>query len=209
MMDCAPLIIGIGGSLRDGSTSEKALRFALAEAACLGARTLILTGQSLNLPLYDAGALAPSAEALVEAIRAADGVIIATPSYHGSISGLIKNALDYTEELRTDARPYLTGRAIGSIVCAGGVQAIGATLATLRTIVHALRGWPTPFSAVVNAGQRPFSADGECSNPAIAQQLAFVAHQVAEFAEMRRLHTRKSKASVLNERAESAPALCL
>lgn len=187
-MSSAPLIVGIGGTLRDGSTSEKALRIALAEAERRGARTRLFAGAALHLPAYDPTerTRAPAAVDLVEALRNADGIIIATPSYHGSISGLIKNALDYTEDLRADARIYFADRAVGTIVCADGVQAMGATLATLRAIVHALRGWPTPFSAVINSALRPFGPDGQCSDPAVAQQLAFVAEQVVDFSQWRR-----------------------
>ncbi|KWV48577.1 FMN reductase [Bradyrhizobium macuxiense] len=206
-MSWAPLIVGIGGTLRDGSTSEKSLRVALTEAARLGAKTQIFSGQSLHLPPYDPTERAPRATSMIEALRAADGVIIATPSYHGSISGLVKNALDYTEDLRADARAYLAGRAVGSIVCADGTQAMGATLATLRAIVHALRGWPTPFSAVINSAQRPFSADGGCNDPLIAQQLAFVAEQVVEFARMKRLFESR-KASTDEREPETASAQC-
>jgi FMN reductase len=197
----APLIVGIGGTLRDGSTSEKALRIALAEAERLGARTRLFAGQALSLPAYDPAerTRAPAAVEFIEALRSADGIIIATPSYHGSISGLIKNALDYTEDLRADARIYFSDRAVGTIVCADGVQAMGATLATLRAIVHALRGWPTPFSAVINSALRPFASDGQCSDPEVTQQLAFVAEQVADFARWRRSHTPDNG-------AEAAPA---
>ena len=208
MKDWSPLIVGIGGTLRDGSTSERALRLALTEAARLGAKTQIFAGQSLNLPHYDTIERTEHATSLVEALRTADGVIIATPSYHGSISGLIKNAIDYTEDLGADARSYLAGRAVGAIVCAGGAQAMGATLGTLRTIVHALRGWPTPFSAAINAAQRPFSADGACSDPIIAQQLAFVAEQVVEFARMRRLYESRRNGLAPQQISEAAPAQC-
>lgn len=208
MKDWSPLVVGIGGTLRDGSTSERALRLALTEAARLGAKTQIFAGQSLNLPHYDTIERTEHATSLVEALRTADGVIISTPSYHGSISGLVKNAIDYTEDLRADARSYLAGRAVGAIVCAGGAQAMGATLGTLRTIVHALRGWPTPFSAAINAAQRPFSADGACSDPIIAQQLAFVAEQVVEFARMRRLYESRRNGLAPQEISEAAPAQC-
>lgn len=185
-----PLIVGIGGTLREGSTSERALRIALGEAERLGARTRLFAGQSLNLTAYDPADKIRSAVAaeFVEALRRADGIIIATPSYHGSISGLIKNVIDYSEDLRTDARIYFSDRAVGAIVCADGNQAMGSTLATLRAIVHALRGWPTPFSATINSALRPFTADGKCTDPQVAQQLAFVAQQVVEFARMRLLY---------------------
>jgi FMN reductase len=190
MSNDAPLIVGIGGTLRDGSTSERALRIALGEAERLGARTRIFAGPLLNLAAYDPADKNRSVVAveLVDALRGADGIIIATPSYHGSISGLIKNAIDYAEDLRADARIYFSDRAVGAIVCADGIQAMGSTLAALRAIIHALRGWPTPFAAAVNAALRPFTADGKCTDPLVAQQLAFVAQQVVEFARMRRLY---------------------
>ena len=66
--------------------------------------------------------------------------MITSPGYHGTVSGLVKNALDYLEELRGDQRPYLDGRAVGLIAVARGWQASVSTLGTLRQVVHALRG---------------------------------------------------------------------
>lgn len=182
-----PLIVGIGGTLRDGSTSEKALRRALGFAAAMGARTEIFAGQAINLPPYDPGEKrrSPQARALVEALRHADGVILASPGYHGSISGTLKNAIDYVEDMRGDARVYLAERAFGIIVCADGIQAMGSTLNTLRSVAHALRAWPTPFAAVVNSGARPFAADGSCQSTEVEQSLRLVAAQVVEFAQMK------------------------
>jgi FMN reductase len=187
MTALGPFIVGIGGTLRDGSSSERALQIALSEARRRGARTRIFAGSLLNFPAYDPATALHNAGAmeLIDALRQADGIIIASPSYHGAISGLIKNALDYTEDLRGDRRIYFSGRAVGTIICADGVQAMGSTLSTLRAIVHALRGWPTPFSAVVNSALKPFAADGTCRDQSVTQQLAFVAEQVVEFARMR------------------------
>jgi FMN reductase len=179
-----PLIVGIGGTPSAGSSTEAALRLALAEAERRGARTQLFGGQALaELPLYltPAARTAPVAAALVEAVRAADGLIIASPGYHGSISGLVKNALDYLEDTARDPRPYLTGVPVGLVVTAYGWQATGSTLAALRAIVHALRGWPTPLGATVNSALCTF-ADGGCSDAAMAQQIALVGQQVFEFA---------------------------
>jgi FMN reductase len=121
----------------------------------------------------------------VEALRRADGLILSSPGYHGTISGLLKNALDYTEDLRGDAQVYLSERAVGIIVCADGIQAMGSTLNTLRSIAHALRAWPTPFAAVVNSGGKPFAPDGGCLSTEVEQSLRLVAAQVVEFAQMK------------------------
>lgn len=182
-----PLIVGVGGTLRDGSTSERALRLALKAAAEMGSETEIFAGSAINLPPYDPSnpQRTPEARALVEAIRRADGVIVASPGYHGSISGLLKNAIDYTEDLRTDSRIYLSERAIGFIVCADGIQAMGSTLNTLRSIAHALRAWPTPFAAIVNSSTRPFGPDGTCESTEVEQSIRLVAAQVMEFAQMK------------------------
>lgn len=182
-----PLIVGVGGTLRDGSSSEKALRLALKAAADSGARTEIFAGPAVNLPPFDPADRnrTPEASALVAALRRADGVILSSPGYHGSISGLLKNAIDYTEDMRADPRVYLADRAVGIIVCADGIQAMGSTLNTLRAITHALRGWPTPFAAMVNAGAKPFLPDGSCQSPEVEQSLRLVAAQVVEFAQMK------------------------
>jgi FMN reductase len=184
-MRTAPFIVGLGGTTRPGSTSERALQVALDRAASLGCDTLLLGGAELPADIFDPTRSDRSAAAhrLVDALRRADGLLIATPAYHGGISGLVKNALDFTEDLRGDDRVYLAGRAVGCIVCADGAQAMGSTLAALRSVVHALRGWPTPFGATLNASARPFGAPGQEADPAALQACALVADEVVQFAQ--------------------------
>lgn len=179
-----PLIIGLGGTTRSGSSSELVLRAALAEAARLGAETELIAGPDLVLPLYapEDPARDPAAKRMVELIQRCDGLIIASPGYHGSISGMIKNGLDYIEDLRADGRPYLDGRAVGCISCAYGWQATGSVLAALRSIVHALRGWPTPLGIGVNTLNPLFDPAGACTDEALSGQLAIMASQVVSFA---------------------------
>lgn len=179
----SPLVVGLGAGSAPGSSTEAALSAALQAAERRGARTRLFGMNALaDLPMYAAGAAAfPAARDLVEAVRHADGLILASPAYHGSVSGLVKNAIDYFEETARDERPYLTDLPVGLISVAGGWQAAASTLATLRTIVHALRGWPTPFGAVVNSAGGLFQA-GQCSDPAVSRQIALVGEQVVDFA---------------------------
>jgi FMN reductase len=180
-----PLIVGIGGTVRSPSSSERVLTAALAAAEAAGARTQLFGGEILSrLPIYnpaDPGE-PPERSALVEAVRKADGVIVATPGYHGSLSGLIKNALDSLEPLSGAERPYLDGRAVGCIVVADGWQACGSALASLRSIVHALRGWPTPLGATINSATKPFDEAGALTDPRDIWQVETVAQQVVAFA---------------------------
>jgi FMN reductase len=181
------LIVGIGGTPRAGSSTQRAMDVALAAAQAQGARIKSIAGPDLLVPMYttDLSERTEKSLALVQAIRECDGLIIASPAYHGSLSGLIKNALDYTEDLRTDPRVYLDGIAVGLIACAGGWQAGAQTLATLRSIVHALRGWPTPWGASLNTSTGIFDAAGNCVDLSTKMQLESVGRQVVEFARMR------------------------
>jgi FMN reductase len=174
----------LGGTVRPGSSSERALVQALAAASAAGARTELFGGAFLaGLPIYNPHDPfdGPEQARFLESIRAADGVIVASPGYHGSISGVVKNALDSLEGLSGDARPYFEGRAVGCIVSAAGAQAAGSTLAALRSIIHALRGWPTPFGAALGASGL-FDENGAFADPRDAWQVETVARQVVEFA---------------------------
>jgi FMN reductase len=184
-----PLVVGIGGTVGGTSSTEHALRIALSAAAEEGYRTRLFGGEALaRLPLYDPRAASRTYEErdFVAAVRDASAIIIASPGYHGSISGVVKNALDLLEETARDAeRPYLHDVPVGLIATAYGWQATGSTIAALRSIVHALRGWPTPFAAAVNSAQTKFDADGGASDPAVVTQLRLVGQQVARFAPAR------------------------
>jgi len=179
------LIVGLGGTVRPGSTSEKALIKALAAAEAAGARTQLFGGEFLaSLPIYNPNEPDGHAERdrFLDAVRQADGLIVATPGYHGSLSGLVKNALDSLEGLSGDTRPYFDGRAVGVIVAATGWQACGSALAALRAIVHAMRGWPTPLGATLNTAGGLFDEAGEFADKRDAWQVETVGQQVVTFA---------------------------
>ncbi len=187
MSQFAPLIVGLGGTTRTGSSSELALRFALQASERAGARTAIIAGPKLDIPMYLPERTARSAAALelIALLRNSHGVIVSSPGYHGSISGLIKNALDYVEDMRGDEAAYFDGRAVGCVASAHGWQATGSTLAALRSIVHALRGWPTPVGVAINTSSKVFDADGACLDAAVGKQLELMAQQVVDFARMK------------------------
>ena len=178
------LIVGIGGTPSAVSTSEAALKVAMDSAAQCGALVKTFGGQYLaGLPLYLTLGSASAADELIAAVRQADGLIIASPGYHGSISGIVKNAIDYLELTAKDSRIYLDSIPVGLVVTAFGWQALGSTLATMRSIVHSLRGWPTPLGATINTSGGAFR-DGVCVDEGAGKQLALVGRQVAIFARM-------------------------
>jgi FMN reductase len=184
-----PVIVGIGGTTRANSSTEKALRFALGVCEKDGAETIMFDGPTLAaLPHYapENPERIDEARRLVEACRRADGLIVATPGYHGTISGMVKNPLDYTEDLRDDPEPYFTGRPVGCIATGAGWQGTVSAMEALRSVVHALRGWPTPLGAAINASRPVFSPDGDPTDERVQFQLTTVAQEVMQFVRWRK-----------------------
>jgi FMN reductase len=176
-----PLVVGVGGTVRVGSTSEIALRVALEGAYAAGARLRMFGAAELQLPFYDPKSpdRTEKARQLIEALRAADGIIVASPGYHGALSGMIKNALDYVEDMAGDDRVYLDGLPFGCIGVAHGSQAAVTVLTNLRSIAHALRAFPTPYGAAIVAGPQIF-AGGACIDSETTNQLRLIGTQVAQ-----------------------------
>ncbi len=177
-------VLGIGGTVRPFSSSELALRHALAAAAERGAETEILTAGDLALSMYDpqSAEACEAAARLLDAVRRADCLVFATPGYHGGMSGLLKNVLDHLQGLADDPAPYIHGKAVGCIVSAAGWQAGATVLASVRATVHSLRGWPTPLGVVINSSLKPFGPGGEVVDAKVGEQLAILGGEVMEFA---------------------------
>lgn len=179
-------IVGLGGTLRQASTSERLVRAVLAACEELGGETVMFDGPTLAaLPHFNHESVERTAAEteLVEAVRRCDGLVIGSPGYHGGYSGLVKNAIDLLEELRQDARTYFDGRPVGLVVTAAGWQACGTTLSAMRDVVHAMRGWPTPIGIAVNSiEQRPFAGDGSLADAQLAGIVRAQAEQIMGFA---------------------------
>ena len=190
----APFIVGFGGTSRPGSSGEKLVAQVLAACERGGARTRLFGGAELAaLPHYapENPDRTQEQSAFVEAIRACDGIVIGTPSYHGGISGLVKNALDLLEDLRADTPVYFDGRPVGLIVSAAGWQGGGVTLSSLRDMVHAMRGWPTPIGVTVNSAEGPlFDSSGALLDAKIASALQEQANQILGFVAAFNTHKR-------------------
>lgn len=187
-----PRIVGFGGAQRPGSSSDRIVAAVLRACEAHGATTQQFTGSDLAaLPLYDPTDPERTArqKAFVEAIGAASGVVIGTPSYHGGVSGLVKNAIDLLQDLAEGPLVYLDQRPVGLVVCAAGWQAAGTTLSSLRDIVQALRGWPTPFGVSANTvAQTCFDPASGALAPRLAADVERQAQQIMESVLSRRAY---------------------
>ena len=182
-------VVALGGTTSANSSTEKALRIALEGAAAGVAETLLISGPELELPIYawERKDRNEAAAHLIASLRRADGIIIGSPGYHGSISGLVKNALDYVEDMSGDEWPYFHGRPVGAVATGAGWQGAVMTLTALRSIVHALRGWNTPLGVAISTAQPMFGSDGACLDEKTDAMLRAMGQEVAEAARTRAL----------------------
>lgn len=179
-----PLVVGVGGTLRANSSTERALRHCLASVERQGGRTKLYCGDDIELPMYNPHdpARTDKAVELIDALREADAVVVGSPGYHGGISGLVKNALDYIEDMRSDSRVYLDDKPWGCISCAYGWQAAVGTMDQLRAVGHALRAWPTPLGVAINSADQIWDEAGTLVDAGVRAQLELLASQVLAFA---------------------------
>ena len=106
----------------------------------------------------------------MDAVYACDAMIWSSPTYHGSVSGSFKNALDWLILPAERDPPYLTNKPVGLVTTAGGVQGLQA-INSMEFIVRALRGWSVPLVQPVAQSWRSFDRDGRLADDAVADQL--------------------------------------
>ena len=152
-------VVGIGGTLREGSTSLGALRRALGASEEAGAEVELFDLNELKLPMYEPrkplNEYGDDVRRLVDAVGGADALLVSTAAYHGTLAGVTKNALDYVQFLGKEEHPYFDGKVVGLITTAGGEQAAANANAAMTHVVHALRGIVAPLMVgVTKAWQR-------------------------------------------------------
>ena len=185
-MEKGPHVIGIGGTLRDGSTGLRALERALAAAERAGATTELLDLRELGLPMYEPGKpleeFGESAERLVEAMRDADAMLWGTAAYHGTLAGVTKNALDFAQFTSRDEKPYLQDKVVGLVATAGGSVAAVNAINAMVNVVHALRGVAAPLSVPVTQSWNVFDDEGNIDDEGVDERLESLGRLVVEMA---------------------------
>lgn len=178
-----PRIVALCGSLGQDSATRRACELALAVARNEGAQTELVDLREWQLPFaasnFDSGQW-PDVERLNTLVRNSDGLIWATPEYHGSFSGVLKNALDLGsfDEYR--------GRAVALLGVAGG--AIGATqsLSHLRGVARTLHTICINEQVSIARSYSAFDDKGQLSDPKVAQGLEHMAVQLVRWSKIAR-----------------------
>ena len=170
-------VLGVGSSLRDGSSSTAALRTTLDLIKKQGAETRLIDLKQTNLPLYDPNENQPSVklQKVEEDVEWADAFILATPDYHGSMSGTMKNFLDYFWS-------EFAGKTFGYI-CASHEKGL-TVMDQMRTAVRQCYGWSVPYGIAVN-GEDDLE-NGKIANPKLKSRLEMLARDLVVYGNLLR-----------------------
>jgi NAD(P)H-dependent FMN reductase len=150
-------IVGIGGSLRQRSYSYLALEYAMSLLTRMGCCTHIVDLRQTRLPFCNGDKRELAAHAEVTQLRAAvskaHAIVLSTPEYHGSLSGVLKNALDLLD------REHLEGKVTGAISVLGGPPSSNA-LNDLSKIMRSCHAWVIPQHIAIGHASAVF-IDGQ------------------------------------------------
>jgi FMN reductase len=152
-----------------------AVQIALKGAAQFGAQTRFLDLKSYGLTLLDDNSESEGARQWRADVAEADGLIIGTPEYHGSFSGVLKNALDFLGFTETE------GKMIGLVGVSAGPMGAFDAMSALRSVGRALHAWVIPKQVAVPEAWRVFAEDGRITSPEIENRLLEAGQQVAKF----------------------------
>lgn len=183
-------ILGVGTSLREGSYSTRALKILLDLAAKkYGAEIHLLELRKTTLPLYDPSInpiklTKSSIQEVTEAVIWADAFVLASPDYHGSMSGTMKNFLDYFWE-------EFAGKTFGYL-CTSHEKGL-TVMDQMRTAVRQCYGWSMPYGVSVN-GERDFNTNGEINNTMLSRRLNMLARDLVVYGRLIKEQFRKDLA---------------
>jgi NAD(P)H-dependent FMN reductase len=173
-------VLGVAGSMRQQSYSSSALKMVLEEAKKYNADIYMLELRKINLPLYDPSEIRSDEfssnnnnvlEKITTALRWADVFVLASPDYHGSMSGGMKNFLDYFWE-------EFAGKTFGYIIAS---HEKGLTVADqMRTAVRQCYGWSMPYNISIN-GENDFDSKGNLVNSALAKRIKMLARDLVTY----------------------------
>lgn len=169
-------IVAISGSLRPNSYSYQALQQAVQRVEALGVEVEVLDLRTLDLPFCNGSDQYPNhpdVARLRQTVAEADGLILATPEYHGSVSGVLKNALDLM------SFDQLSGKVTGLISVLGG-QPNSNALNDLRLIMRWVHAWVIPEQIALGQVWKAFGEDGKLLDENLSKRFDAFAQSLVE-----------------------------
>jgi NAD(P)H-dependent FMN reductase len=177
-------VLILAGSLRRESVSRVAGEILFKNLTASGIPTRLMLVEELALPFfnpdlhYDDNAFAQD---YLDAVRQARALIWCAPSYHRTISGSFKNAIDFLELLLNDKPMYLSGKCVGAVATSKGIVSAANAASELAMAAQALRAFAFPLQIPITASHKVLGPGGELKDKRIEGKLDLLAQEVRAF----------------------------
>lgn len=172
-------IVGIAGSMNRESTTKLAVGIVLNAAKEAGAEIEMIHLADWKLPIYDdredASTYPEEVHLFIRKISEADGLVIGSPEYHGTITGALKNSLDFLEGR------HLRDKQVAILGVSGGSMGATNTVNTLQLILRNLHAWPLPSSPSIPSAYNAFTPEGKLKDERLQSRLESLGEQLVEF----------------------------
>ena len=169
------IIMGICGSYDLDSANGRMLELVLAECKALGAEAEIWNHGSRPLPLVGAEGCweDPNVKDFQQMAMKSDAFILSSPEYHGTMSGVMKNSLDWIYSKHTSGKVF-------GLICTLGGQSSNNTLNHMRIAARWIHGWVVPEQVAVPHIKEAFNEDGSLVDEEIRNRVSSLASSMVE-----------------------------
>lgn len=175
-------IVCLGGSMEAGSSTLALLKFTVEYLTAKGAEVHLADIKQLNLPVFSYNSMNNDLnrhfKLLIKKIKEADGIIFASPEYHGTVSAAFKNVIDYFEILCSENPPYLTGKPVACIAVGGAENSGHSTLISMFSIVYNLRGIFLPSGFALGYSENLFDKNKKITGAGAVKKLKRMANEL-------------------------------
>ncbi len=169
MPENPPTILMFAGSAREGSFNRRLLAVAKGLIEREGAQVDVVELGELGLPIFHQDleareGIPPAASALKSAMKAADGLLIASPEYNGSLTALLKNTIDWVSRAEEGDPPRQIAAFAGKVVSIvsaspGGLGGLRG-LAHLRDVLSGVGAIVLPAQYALGGAHKAFDDEG-------------------------------------------------
>lgn len=166
-MTVVPKILAFAGSTRKGSFNKKLIRVAMQGAKNAGAEVTLVDLADLPMPLYDGDVetregIPENAKKFKELLLAHHGFLISAPEYNSSISGVLKNAIDWASRPLPGEAPLACfhDKVVGLMSASPGALGGLRGLVTVRSILGNIGSHVLPHQVAVPKAHEAFNEDG-------------------------------------------------
>jgi chromate reductase len=186
-MPTPPKILAFAGSTREGSYNKQLLKLAAAAASKAGGDVQVIDLRDLPLPIYDGDlesreGLPENARKLKQLFISHQAILISSPEYNSSVSGVLKNAIDWVSRPAPGEAPLagFEGKVAGLLSASPGALGGLRGLVHLRAILGNIRVLVLPDQVAVSRANEAFDAEGRLKDPKLQASVEKLAEKLVD-----------------------------